>query len=144
MENTEFQRKSHLRETQIQAKAVARILATGDFLPVDELADRFPAQSMLSPSAFEAWEAEERIFSITQESLELYPSYAFSAKGELLPCLRDVLMTLRPYKSSWGMAFWFGSANSFLGCKQPKHLLLLQPELVLAAANVEASSYLYE
>ena len=40
-------------------------------------------------------------------------------------------------KDGWGLAYWFASANSFLGGKRPQDVLLESPERVLAAAADE-------
>jgi hypothetical protein len=40
-------------------------------------------------------------------------------------------------RDGWGLAFWFHSANSFLGGKRPKDFLASQSGLVVAAAADE-------
>ncbi|MBK0365073.1 DUF2384 domain-containing protein, partial [Salmonella enterica] len=40
-------------------------------------------------------------------------------------------------KTPWGLAIWFGSANSWLGGKKPKDVLKTMPGQVLQAAQAE-------
>jgi hypothetical protein len=132
-------RDLRVREVRMLAEAEERILTTGDFLPYSELAKRCSGDSLPSQATVEVWETEQRIFSISNGGRVLYPCYAFSANGDPLPGLKEVVMVLSRTKKGWGMAFWLGSSNSFLGGRLPKHLLLTDVGSVVLAAEDEVA-----
>lgn len=134
---------SRLRKECLLVRSKARILATGDFLTPEELARFFANHPRLSSAVLKKWEQEHRIFSIDQESHVLYPSYAFSSNGELLTGLKDVVMLLSTSKGGWGLAFWFGSSNSYLGGALPRDELSSNPNCVLSAAVNEVRGALH-
>ena len=54
-----------------------------------------------------------------------------------------VLKVFRGNKDDWGLAYWFASANSFLGGKRPQDLLISKPDRVVAAAEDEVAGVLH-
>ncbi|HBO1833575.1 TPA: hypothetical protein L4G11_001256 [Pseudomonas aeruginosa] len=85
------------------------------------------------------WLREGRIFSIHLDGGEYFPCYALDALADYRPLrvVSDVLAAFGTTKDSWGVAFWFASANSYLGGKRPQELLVTQPDLIVAAAYDE-------
>ena len=51
--------------------------------------------------------------------------------------LAPILAVFGTAKDGWGLAYWFASANSFLGGKRPQDVLPKSPDRVLAAADDE-------
>ncbi|HDS1779745.1 TPA: hypothetical protein QEM49_004305 [Pseudomonas putida] len=125
---------SHLRQENLLVKSKARILATGDFLAPEGLTSRFSSLQKHSRATLKQWEQEHRIFSIEHDGQVYYPSYAFSSDGEVLPLLKEVIMVLHTKKDGWGLAFWFGSSNSYLGGAIPSIEFNSNPYSVLSAA----------
>ena len=104
------------REDEMAALARAHILACGDFLLVQELANHLGIHVKLLSPALKECEADHRIFSIDHDGCRFFPVYAFPSKGGAspIPGLRDVLSVLRPMKDGWGVSFWFISPNGWL------------------------------
>ena len=65
--------------------------------------------------------------------------YAHDARAGYRPLkgLAKVLAIFEARKDDWGLAYWFSSANSFLGGKRPQDLLGAEPERVASAAEDE-------
>lgn len=128
------------REREMVELARAHILACGDFLQVQDLADYLGIHVEVLSPAIQEWEADQRIFSIVYESCRFFPAYAFPPQSGAspIPALRDVLSMLRPMKDGWGVSFWFISPNGWLGGKRPRDLLSTEPSLVISAARDEA------
>jgi hypothetical protein len=81
------------------------------------------------------WKKAGRIFSITTSEGERYPSFQF-AEGKPRAVIRALLLALRPGMSDWQIAFWFVSANSFLGGDRPVDRLN-EANLLIRAAERE-------
>lgn len=78
------------------------------------------------------------IFSVVHDGVELFPPYVFTdSKPQPLAGLQAVLIMFAGKKDGWGMAYWFASANGYLGGKRPHDVLLTNPEAVLLAAKDE-------
>ena len=133
---------THHRQQRLLAKARARILKMGDFLPLEDLVRHFPERATLSQSRLEKWKQECRIFSIDHDGDAWYPRYAFSSNGELLDGLKDVLLVFSSSKDSWSLAFWFGSPSSLLGGALPRDRLIFDPGSVIRAAIDEVNGAL--
>ncbi|WP_118986373.1 hypothetical protein [Photorhabdus sp. CRCIA-P01] len=54
-----------------------------------------------------------------------------------LDIVKKIITLFGDRKTSWGLAVWFGSNNSWLGNKKPKEVLRTMPEQVLIAAREE-------
>ncbi|MCO6057511.1 hypothetical protein NG726_12630 [Pseudomonas sp. MOB-449] len=85
------------------------------------------------------WRRVGKIFAIHHNGSEYFPSYALDEQAGYRPLkvMSDILEAFSTTKDSWGVAFWFASANSFLGGKRPQDLLATHPDQVLAAAYDE-------
>ncbi|RYY02172.1 MAG: hypothetical protein EOO53_14145 [Gammaproteobacteria bacterium] len=85
------------------------------------------------------WRASNDIFSIIYQREELFPLYAFDKKNGYHPFvgLKPVLKMFLEKKDAWGIAYWFASANGYLGGNYPQTVLQIEPEKVLRAAKDE-------
>ena len=85
------------------------------------------------------WKKEGQIFAIRHQGLDYFPAYGLDAEAGYRPLkpLAPVLALFGDAKDGWGLAYWFASANSFLGGKRPQDVLLKSPDRVLAAAADE-------
>lgn len=78
------------------------------------------------------------LFSVDHEGIELFPAYAFT-DDQLQPLsgLQAILTLFAGKKDDWGVAYWFASANGYLGGKPPQDVLRTNPEEVLLAVKDE-------
>jgi len=128
-----------LKEAAMLVKARKAVLDSGDWLNAAELA-QLAQLSTANPSAQpNKWKRAGRIFAIHHNGVDYFPAYGLDKDNGFRPlkALTQVIDALNGYKDSWGMAFWFISANSFLGGKRPQDLLASHPEQVIAAARDE-------
>jgi hypothetical protein len=129
---------TQLRALAMQAKARKAILESGDWMTAKQIAEvaQFSASN---PSAQPSkWKREKRIFSLLHHGTDYYPSYGMDpATARPLKALGDVIRAFGSAKDDWGLAYWFSSANSFLGGKRPQDLLANDPQAVIAAIEDE-------
>lgn len=129
------------REQQMLEQAKKSILDSGDFLPPDQIAQRFDLSPMALISALIGWETGGHIFSIEHAGCSLFPMYAFQdniGHGPV-PDLKAILDLLRTKKDGWGIAFWFASSNGYIGGCRPQDILLFDAGKLLLAATDEVS-----
>ena len=96
--------------------------------------------SVTNPSAQpNRWKNEGRIFAVRHHGVDYFPGYALDARAGYLPLrgLAKILAIFDGRRNSWGMAYWFSSANSFLGGQRPQDVLGVEPEQVASAAEDE-------
>ena len=138
--------KSTLREAEMIAKARAEVLESTEWLTAVQVAE-LASLSTVNPNAQPTrWKREGRIFSIKPGgSVELFPSYGLDASSGYRPtkALTEVIKVLADRKDSWGLAYWFASANSFLGGRRPQEILATSPGEVIAAAVDEAEGVMH-
>jgi hypothetical protein len=123
------------------ADARKSVLESGDWLTAAQVA-KVAGFSASNPSAQpNKWKKEGQVFAIRHRGIDYFPSYALDPAADYRPtkALAKVLAVFRGHKNDWGVAFWFGSVNSFLGGKRPQDLLISQPERVIAAAEDEVA-----
>jgi len=134
-------RPTQQRESAMLAKGKTRILQSGDWLTVQQVAELAQLNPDLKCSQVGEWRRAGKVFALQHEGIDYFPIYAFDpAEGYCpRPGLIPVIATLAAKKDGWGMAFWFGSSNSILGGRMPKDVLKDEPELVLDAAEYEVS-----
>lgn len=139
MEKDDIWGRIFAKEREMLAQAKSDILGSGDFLPVNRLAQHFNIRAETLTPALVKWEADNRIFSIEHEGCSLFPCYAFSIEPTLSPYpeLKGILSILSPTKSSWSVAFWFFSPNGMLGGKRPRDLVSTDASRVSLAAKHE-------
>jgi len=125
------------------AKGKSRILNSGDWLTAPQILalaqlDRADPESLL-----DEWRLEGKIFALSNGGVEYFPIYAFDPAASYFPrpSLADVIAILAPKKDGWGLAFWFGSSNSYLGGRMPKDVFHEDLQGVLEAAQNEVSDF---
>lgn len=128
-----------IKEVAMLVKARKAVLESGDWLTAAELTE-LAQLSTANPSAQpNKWKKAGRIFAIHHNGVDYFPAYGLNKNEGFRPLksLADVIEVFKDHKDGWGMAFWFLSANSFLGGKRPQDMLATQPEQVIAAARDE-------
>ncbi len=71
--------------------------------------------------------------------VDYFPAYALDAPAGYSPLkgLAKILAIFDGRKDDWGLAYWFASANSFLGGQRPQDLLGVRADRVALAAEDE-------
>lgn len=129
-----------LKEAAMLARARTAVLTTGDWITAPQIAE-VGGFNTTNPSVQPGkWKREGAIFAIRHHGVDYYPMFGLDrSKGyRPLKSMAAVIQVLGATKDGWGMAYWFQSANSFLGGKRPQDLLASAPQRVLAAAEDEA------
>jgi len=121
------------------ADAQQKILNSSQWLTADQLYTFAVSTGQNLCTTPNEWLSKGMIFSISNEETELFPLYALNPNAGyvLAKELVNIIEVFRERKDGWGMAYWFGSANGFLGGRRPQDLLQTDPEAVLAAAKDE-------
>lgn len=127
-------------QQQMQTRATARLLGTGDWVPLDEIARLSQGSASNAQARVLDWLEEGRLFSIQHEGNSLYPTYALNAQtGAPLEGLAAVLDLLqRAGRDGWAIAWWLDSPNSYLDGRRPKDSLAPPLDLLLRAAHAES------
>lgn len=128
-----------LKEAVMLARARTAVLKTRDWMTAPQIAE-VAGFSTTNPSVQPGkWKREGAIFAIRHNGVDYYPTFGLDpSKGyRPLKSMAAVIRVLGAMKDGWGMAYWFQSANSFLGGKRPQELLASAPQRVLAAAEDE-------
>lgn len=129
--------KPHLlREAVMESRARKAVLNSGDWLTaaqVAELAGFSPRNPSAQPNK---WKSQGQIFAISHKGTDYYPGFALNPDTDYRPykMMAKIIAVFSGAKHGWGMAYWFQSANSFLGGQKPQDLLARKPERVLDAA----------
>ncbi|MET0980513.1 MAG: hypothetical protein ABWY02_00285 [Telluria sp.] len=136
---------NELKEATMLARARTAVIDSGDWMTAAEIASAANF-SATNPSAQpNKWKRDGAIFAIRHNGIDYFPSYGLDPQAGYRPrkALAQVLKTFGDAKDSWGLSYWFMSANSFLGGKTPRELLALDPERVIAAAADELDGALH-
>jgi hypothetical protein len=131
-------------EAQMTARAQARVLKSKQFYRAVDIS-KLSSESKKNPSGtLNRWKQNHQIFAIERKGTDYYPIYALSQEDGYKPYpeMKEILKTLEA-KTSWGLAFWFDSPNSYLRKRSPKELMKSDRRLVLAAAKNEAAGILH-
>lgn len=128
-----------LREAAMLARVRKAVLEGADWLTaakLAELAGLSPTNPSTQPNK---WKRQRQIFAIHHNGVDYFPGYGLDPEADWRPrkALKSVLQVFGDEKDSWGLAYWFLSANSFLGGRRPQDVLATQPEQVIAAASDE-------
>lgn len=129
--------KPHLlREAAMESKARKAVLESGEWLTaaeISELAGFSPRNPSAQPNK---WKKQGIIFAIKHGNVDYYPAFALDKHAGYRPfkAMAKVLDILAAYKDGWGLAYWFQSANSFLGGELPQDMIATDPERVIGAA----------
>ena len=125
-----------LVEARMAAHARGEVLASGDWLTAAQVAE-LAGFSTSNPSAQpNKWKKDGQVFAIRHQGLDYFPAYGLDAEAGFRPLksLAPILAVFGEEKDGWGLAYWFASANSFLGGKRPQDVLAKSPDSVRAAA----------
>ena len=127
------------RRTSMRVTAENIVLNSGEWFTQNEL------NSIATCQQFELdeWELSGKIFSVHHGNTDYYPIYTLDSEHRPLDVIEEVISIFSGHKDGWGMAFWFMSANGYLGGVTPKSIVAAEPERVLAAArdDVEGISH---
>ncbi|MFB9262229.1 hypothetical protein ACFFWD_03445 [Bradyrhizobium erythrophlei] len=134
-----------LIEARMTAEARKRVIESGEWMTATEIAEMAGFSSSNPSAQPNKWKKEGQIFAIRHHGMDYFPGYAFDSSTDYRPTkgLARVLEVFRGKKDDWGLAYWFASANSFLGGKRPQDLLISKPDRVVAAAEDEVAGVLH-
>lgn len=126
-----------LRITRSDAAAKEEFFERVSVLDSRQIALAAGHSSHDSAQTADRWRDAGKIFSVPHHG-DYYPAFQFIA-GQPLPIVAEVLKLFRadPIRTNWQNAFWFASANSWLGGSAPMDLLQKEPNRVLDAAEHE-------
>lgn len=130
---------TQLKEAAMLASARTAVLQEGHWLTAAQIAN-LAGFSASNPSAQpNKWKRDGLIFAIRHRGIDYFPGYGLDPETGYRPrkALAKVIETFGETKDSWGLAYWFSSANSFLGGRRAQDVLARQPDLVIAAAADE-------
>jgi hypothetical protein len=131
--------ESERREARMLANAQQKILNSTQWLTADQLSKRMTPTGQNPSTRLTEWLSKGLIFFIRNDRTELFPLYALNPSAGYEPAkeLAEIIEVFRERKDGWGLAYWFGSANGFLGGRRPQDILHTHSEAVLAAAKDE-------
>lgn len=126
----------HSEEAQMLLRAKRAVLDSTEWLSASEVGSLCGTDSL---DLVTEWREEGKIFSIPHNGSELVPRYALDKNASYHPlgAMVEALKAFRSVKDDWGIAFWFASANSYLGGQRPQDVLESHPDQVIAAAYDE-------
>lgn len=132
-------RPTLLREAAMLAKGKKRIMQSGDWLTAEEVTKLAGLNPTGTHSLLDEWLRARKIFVLRHEDNDYFPTYGLDPSAGYSPQsgMAEVIAILAVKKDGWGMAFWFGSSNSYLGGRLPKDVLRDEPLRVLEAAKDE-------
>ncbi|MGE9550352.1 integrase [Erwinia amylovora] len=115
----------------------ARILEESEWLTARELSEKANFQNSNPSAGPNRWKSAGSIFALQLNGKDNYPLYALDEGFRPVPVVKQILSLFGERKTPWGLAIWFGSANSWLEGSKPKDMLTTQPQRVLQAAQAE-------
>ena len=130
---------SLLREAAMLARSRKAVLEGADWLTAAKLAELAGLSASNPSTQPNKWKRQRQIFAIHHNGVDYFPGYGLDPEADWRPrkALKSVLEVFGDEKDGWGLAYWFLSANSFLGGKRPQDVLATRPEQVIAAASDE-------
>jgi hypothetical protein len=133
-----------MRQAQAIIGARKGVLESGDFLTAAQVAEATGLSGKNPSSQPRKWKIAGQIFALKHNNVDYYPSYGLDqVHFRPLAGMAPVLEVLKDYKDSWGLAYWFLSANGPLGGRRPKDLLATAPKSVLEAARREVEEIVH-
>ncbi len=130
---------SLLKEAAMVARSRNAVLESADWLTAAQVAELAGLSASNPSTQPNKWKRQKQIFAITHNGVDYFPGYGLDPNTGYRPrkALKPVLDVFGEHKDGWGLAYWFLSANSFLGGKRPQDVLASEPERVVAAAEDE-------
>ena len=125
------------RNAQRREALNAQIFADSSWLQAKELSEKAGFTSANPSAGPNRWKQAGKIFAVQHNGKDYFPDYLLDEGYRPLPIVKKIISLFGDKKTAWGLAIWFGFANSWLGGEKPKDLLTTQPERVLAAAQAE-------
>lgn len=89
------------------------------------------------------WKSDGRIFSVVHQGTTYFPGFQFTAEGQPLPVIAEILSILASVRPGWQLALWFTGSDGWLGGQRPVDLLLTSPDAVVEAARHEAEELVF-
>ncbi|WP_261393516.1 hypothetical protein [Serratia fonticola] len=128
-----------LKEAAMVARSRNAVLESADWLTAAQVAELAGLSASNPSTQPNKWKRQKLIFAITHNGVDYFPGYGLDPDTGYRPrkTLKPVLDVFGEHKDGWGLAYWFLSANSFLGGKRPQDVLASEPERVIAAAEDE-------
>lgn len=123
------------REKQMVAKAKEKVLASTEWLDIEKIANLSGKSEQELRMQLHLWKINKKIFSVRNNDVELFPSYAFDRSNQWSPreSLSLIIKSFEARKSDWAIAIWLAGANGFLGGKRPQDILVQNVEVLQAA-----------
>lgn len=130
---------TQLKEAVMLVKARTAVLKEAHWLTAVQIAELAGFSASNPSSQPNKWKRQGQIFAIRHHGIDYFPGYGLDPQTGYRPlkALARVIQAFGETKDGWGLAYWFASANSFLGGKRPQDVLGTQPERVIAAAEDE-------
>lgn len=125
--------RNALRREQLNAQ----ILADAEWLTAKELSEKAQFHNTNPSAGPHRWKSAGRVFALQLNGKDKYPEYALDEGYRPVPVVKQIISLFGNKKTSWGLAIWFGTPNSWLNGKKPKDVLKIMPERVLKAAQAE-------
>jgi hypothetical protein len=133
-----------MRQAQAIIRARKGVLDSGDFLTAAQVAEAAGLSGKNPSSQPHKWKTAGQIFALKHNNVDYYPGYGLDAdRFRPLEGMAPVLEVLKNHKDSWGLAYWFLSANGPLGGRRPKDVLATDPQSVLEAARREVGEMVH-
>lgn len=134
-----------LREARMLAQAKTEILQSHDWVTAHEIAHLAHFSASNPSSQPNKWKQAGKIFALRHEGVDYFPIYGLDPGQGFRPfsAMESVISTFDSMKDAWAIAFWFATANTFLGGKRPKEALPTNPAGVLSAAQEEVSGVVH-
>jgi len=127
---------NELKEATMLARARTAVIDSGDWMTAAEIAS-VAGFSASNPSAQpNKWKRMGAIYAIRHNGIDYFPSYGLDPDAGYRPraALARIIQAFGDSRDSWGLSYWFMSANSYLGGKAPRELIAHEPARVIAAA----------
>lgn len=134
-----------LKQAAMLARSRKAVLEGADWLTAAKVAE-LAGLSATNPSTQpNKWKRQRQIFAIHHNGIDYFPGYGLDPEAGWRPrkALKPVLEAFGDDKDGWGLAYWFLSANSFLGGRRPQEVLVSEPEQVVAAARDEVEAVVH-
>lgn len=136
---------NELKEATMLVRARTAVIGSGDWMTAAEIASVAGFSASNPSTQPNKWKREGAVFAIRHNGVDYFPSYGLDPQAGYRPrkAMAQVIRTFGDSKDGWGLAYWFMSANSFLGGKTPRDLLASDPARVVAAAADECEGVLH-
>lgn len=127
--------RAHILEEKMLANAQSEVILNAEWVTAQDILQRYHVDP-------EIWLIAKHIFAIDYDGKILFPFYALNPRDRYCPqsILAEIINVFEENgRNSWVIAFWFSGFCGFLGGQRPQDLLIIDPGLVLAAAQDEVT-----